>query len=167
MRSHQDQDIREVDLTDHRYKHGDASPTDTKPLYRVWANMKLRCYNVLGRDYPEYGGKGIRVYRQWLDYLIFREWAKGAGYVEGLVIFREDSTKDFNPDNCIWLTREEATTRINGRRRRFIWAEITSIRESNASMYSMAKVYGVTPNTIAKIIHFKTYQKEITDNGNM
>jgi hypothetical protein len=165
MRAQQYQDIHEPDLTDPRYKHGDAGKGTTASLYRVWANIKFRCYNKDGRDYPFYGGKGIRVHRPWLDYLVFRVWAKANGHQEGLVLFRTDRNKDFQPGNCVWMTKAKATTKINGRRRRFTWGQVTSIRESNASMNSLAKVYGVCLNTIAKIKNFKTYQEELTDNG--
>lgn len=37
----------------------------THPLYKVWQGMKKRCENPNGRQYPDYGARGIRVCERW------------------------------------------------------------------------------------------------------
>ena len=65
-----------------------------------------------------YGGKGIRVCQEWLDNPeLFEEWSLENGYEDNLTIDRIDSTKDYCPDNCRWVTLEDnakykSTTRV-------------------------------------------------------
>jgi hypothetical protein len=47
--------------------------------------MKQRCYYKKGISYPNYGGRGIEVCRDWKDsYIAFKDWAYNNGYIEGL-----------------------------------------------------------------------------------
>ena len=85
-----------------------CNPYGTKePLYSVWSGMKARCYNCNSDHYKFYGGKGISVCKAWLHYEPFRWWALEHGYSPGLSIDRIDSTKDYCPENCQWITLSE------------------------------------------------------------
>lgn len=84
--------------------HGESS---TK-LYKAWRNMKSRCLNRNSKDYPDYGGRGIRVCDDWSSsYESFRDWAVSHGYSEELSIDRIDVNGDYCPDNCRWATQEQ------------------------------------------------------------
>ena len=80
--------------------------------------MKTRCYDVNDKNYMTYGGKGIRICQEWLDNPeLFEEWSLENGYEDNLTIDRIDSTKDYCPDNCRWVTLEDnakykSTTRV-------------------------------------------------------
>jgi len=77
-------------------------------LHRIWAHMKSRCNNPKSHAYHHYGGRGIRVCKEWLEFfIIFRTWALANGYNNNLTIDRVDSNKGYNPNNCQWLTRAE------------------------------------------------------------
>ena len=106
-------------------------------LHKIWSNMKSRCYNPKRPDYSYYGGKGIKVCKEWLDsYIVFREWALNNGYKEDLTIDRIDSDKDYSPDNCRWANRLEQC--LNQKRtRRFTYKGETK----TASEWSV--IYGV------------------------
>ncbi|MFH1209218.1 MAG: hypothetical protein V1663_00300, partial [archaeon] len=56
-------------------KHGDNSTkSEYHKLYRLWLNIKDRCYNNKSKDYKYYGARGIRFYPAWKrDYLRFRK----------------------------------------------------------------------------------------------
>lgn len=85
-------------------------------LYGVYANIKYRCYNSNHHEFYNYGGKGIKMYSEWLDdhgFENFRNWAIATGYKEGLTIDRIDSDKDYEPSNCQWITRGANTTKSN------------------------------------------------------
>ncbi len=75
-------------------------------LYYIWRDMRRRCYSSKHNSYPWYGAKGIRVCEEWFgSFLAFRDWALSHGYQDNLTIDRVDSTKDYGPDNCQWMTQ--------------------------------------------------------------
>lgn len=77
-------------------------------LYRIWANMKTRCFNSeTGYKYSRYGGRGVTMCDEWLDFDSFCEWALSSGYAENLTIDRIDNSKGYAPGNCRWVTMAE------------------------------------------------------------
>ena len=99
-------------------RHGEAGKTK---LYSIWHNMLQRCNNPNGRAYKWYGGKGVKVYRDWYDYKKFADWAYSHGYIEQenvnrserLSIDRIDSNKDYCPQNCRWISVKENVSRAS------------------------------------------------------
>lgn len=73
-------------------------------LYKIWGNMKQRCYNPNASKYYLYGGSGVKVCNEWLDFMNFYEWSLANGYTDNLSIDRIDSSKDYEPSNCRWVT---------------------------------------------------------------
>jgi len=90
-------------------------------LYGIWRRMRQRCYNPKYKDYPLYGGIGIKVFEEWNLFTFFKDWAKDNGYgdsYEDQVLVRLDLTKDFTPDNCMWVTEKESTKYFVSRKNR-------------------------------------------------
>lgn len=106
-------------------------------LYRTWQGMKNRCYNPKCEYYPDYGGRGITVCKEWIDnFESFQEWALTNGYEESLTIDREDNNGIYEPSNCRWVTMKIQSN--NRRSNRYItvdnithtleeWADISGI----------------------------------------
>lgn len=89
-----------------RYSHGH---TGTR-LYQAYLNMKARCYYKGGREYGNYGGRGITVCDEWLGKngaKNFIDWAYLNGYSDTLTLDRIDVNKGYSPDNCRWITNKE------------------------------------------------------------
>lgn len=54
--------------------HGETVGGSITPLYRVWMQIKARCYNKNHDAYEDYGGRGIKMYKPWRDsYVTFAE----------------------------------------------------------------------------------------------
>lgn len=84
-----------------KFKHG---LTGTR-LYRIWKAMKRRCNNPNLEAYKNYGGRGIKVCKEWDVFSEFHNWAIRNGYSDDLTIDRIDNDDDYNPFNCRWVSR--------------------------------------------------------------
>lgn len=94
-------------------KQIDAQYNTHKRLYKVWVNMKQRCYNPKNDNYYLYGGRGITICEEWKnDFTAFQKWAYQNGYSEEktnkgmniLTIDRENTDGYYEPSNCRWVT---------------------------------------------------------------
>jgi hypothetical protein len=66
--------------------------------------MKSRCYNLNNPSYHRYGGRGISVCDDWLEFVSFRNWALANGYADNLSIDRINNDGNYSPINCQWIT---------------------------------------------------------------
>lgn len=90
-----------------RHRTVDSTRKRHYKLYLVWSGMKDRCRNKNCRAYVNYGGRGIQVCDEWSNFDNFVEWALANGYKEGLTIERVDVNGNYDPHNCIWITKGE------------------------------------------------------------
>ena len=96
----------------HSVTHGQNG----RPLYRVWAAMKSRCANPNVASFGRYGGRGISVCEEWLEYARFQVWADTNGYRSGLTLDRIDNDGNYEPGNCQWVSRSrQANNRTSSR----------------------------------------------------
>lgn len=84
-------------------------------LYGVRIKIISRCQNINDKDYKNYGGRGIKIYDEWLnDFMSFYNWAIENGYKEGLTIERIDVNGNYEPSNCTFI--ENKNQSLNWRR---------------------------------------------------
>lgn len=93
-----------------KYTHGGRHTR----MYRIWSNMKDRCLNPNNSAYANYGGKGVQIDSDWLEFAGFRSWADSSGYTDELTIERIDPQSDYTPGNCTWIPLgEQADNKTN------------------------------------------------------
>lgn len=109
-----------------------------KKIYAAYNDMRGRCYNKNRDRYKSYGGRGIRVCSFWLkSYKSFENWALKCGYEDGLTLDRIDVNKDYHPENCRWVTKEEQ----GFNKRNTLWIRY---KGQNESMAKLCKLHGVS-----------------------
>jgi len=121
-----------------RKTHGE---TDSR-LYRIWENMKKRCYNEKTPKFKNYGARGIKVCSKWRDsYQEFSDWARKNDYNDQLTIERVDVNGDYEPSNCKWIpSLVQAKNRTSNK-----WVLIDGVEYSP---YDLEKKYGIPVKTI-------------------
>lgn len=77
------------------------------PEYNSWSLMKDRCINPKNKRYKDYGGRGIRVCKRWLN--SFENFYEDMGDKPGndYSIDRINNDGNYEPSNCRWATKKE------------------------------------------------------------
>lgn len=98
--------------------HGEAKRGNWKKEFRVWVNIRQRCYNTNCKAYKNYGGRGIIVCERWM--ISFQDFLQDIGRAPSPdhSLERIDNDGNYEPGNCKWVTRKEQNN--NTRRNFFI-----------------------------------------------
>ena len=123
-------------------------------LYKIWEGMKSRCLNSNRKAYKNYGGRGITICNEWLEFIPFRDWALSNGYAEGLQIHRENDG-NYEPYSCRWVTNTE-----NARQKRKMKIKNIEIANEirglwntgNYTQKELAEKYSIDPSHVSRII---------------
>lgn len=100
--------------------------------YKTWDCMKQRCYNPNDNNYPNYGGRGIRICDRWLE--SFTNFYDDMGdRPKHKTIDRIDVDGNYEPGNCKWATPKEQcnntrnTVRFDDNTPVSVWADENNI----------------------------------------
>ena len=134
-------------------------------LYRIWRDMRQRCYYRKSVSYKYYGAKGIKVCEEWRNsFEAFRNWAMANGYRDDLTIDRIDPEGDYTSENRHWITKSENIAKANSNRRNS-WAKLTPddvrwVRQMAGIVpqNEMARRFGVARSSIWQVISGKSYK---------
>lgn len=97
--------------------------------------MKQRCLNPNNKKYPIYGGRGIKVCKEWLKFENFRDDMFNTYFMHAS-IERINNNGNYEQKNCKWITlKEQAKNRndnhyysFNGKRMYITeWAKMYNI----------------------------------------
>ena len=121
----------------------------------AWREMVDRCINPLNKDYNSYGGRGITVCAQWrFSFSTFLQDMGERPY--GMTIERVDNNGNYEPSNCIWISRKEQSR--NRRTTKFFTHNGITL-----SMKEWAKeLYIPYPTLVSRIAVGLTFEKAIT-----
>lgn len=127
-------------------------------IYTCWHSMKERCFNKSRPNYRLWGGKGVKICDEWLDFNNFMQWSLANGYNDLLQLDRIDNDGDYCPENCRWTT-----TRINSQNRSFIKMSVDKAKyarklvKDGMTHAAVAKVFNVNQSTITRIVNKLTW----------
>lgn len=75
-------------------------------IYRIWNQIKMRCWNPNVKRYNDYGGRWITYDPRWEKFENFYEDMK-EWYSDNLTIDRKENDWNYCKDNCRWATYKE------------------------------------------------------------
>lgn len=119
-------------------KHGESKC----PTRKTWLDMKKRCLNIKISDYSDYGGRGIKVCDEWMEYENFKR-DMGVKPSNQHSIERIDVNGDYCPSNCIWELKSKQSR--NTRRNVFI-----PFNGKQILQIDLARLLNVSQTTIRK-----------------
>lgn len=121
-----------------------------KHLYFTWRDMRQRCLFPHHPSYPNYGGRGIHVCKEWENsYPAFQTWALQNGWEprthSSLTLDRIDNDGPYSPDNCRFTDR---WTQANNRRK----TTYLTLDGRTMSLSAWSKVTGICQSTLYRRI---------------
>lgn len=124
-----------------KFQPGNHPPGREKSAWRV---MRRRCLDPNFKDFPRYGGAGIRVCPQWIASFPQFLADVGTSPTREHWLCRLDTLGHYMPDNVIWSTRDEQQ-----RRRQF--CQIVTIKGKAMTAAEAGRLEGMpTRNTVIR-----------------
>lgn len=92
-------------------------------IYRIWSKIKDRCLNPNSKRYPDYGGRGISMFEEWVyapeGFIKFRNYMGQRPSKKHSIDRYPNNDGNYEPGNIRWATAAE---QCRGRRSN-VWIE--------------------------------------------
>jgi hypothetical protein len=113
------------------------------PEYAIWEAMIQRCVNPANKNYPRYGGRGIRVCERWAkSFLAFIEDV-GRRPSDEFTIERKNTNGNYEPGNVRWATFSEQNRNLRTNR-------VLRWKGRDWIIRDLARAYDMAPCTLHK-----------------
>ena len=122
-------------------------------FYSIWAHIKTRILNENCHCYSDYGGRGLRIDENWLEFEHFyndmhnsyKEHTK-KHCEKNTTIDRINNDKGYFPKNCRWATQKQ---QVNNRRNTLYF----TIKGERMTASQIANKYDLTHSTVSHRIN--------------
>ena len=120
-------------------------PISNTPEYKALAKMKERCFNPSCKEFPNYGGRGITICKEWLDdpRNFINDMGEKPNPKRNYSIERINNEKGYYKENCKWANKKEQARN----RRSNVWLEYNGTK---MLLCDWAKALGVNQTTLGK-----------------
>lgn len=114
------------------------------PAYRNWIHAKMRCENPADDNYPQYGGRGIKVC--WPTFEAFWE-DMGSTWSKGLTLDRYPNIDgNYEAGNCRWANaKQQANNKRNN--------VIIPTPEGPMNLTQACERFGIKHNTLSRRVY--------------
>jgi len=118
------------------------------PTYATWYTMHRRCSEAKFKDFPFYGGRGIKVCERWNS---FENFLADMGMrPPGQTLDRKNNDGNYEPGNCQWATHRIQMN--NTRRNRYL-----TYAGKTMSLSEWAREVGISPQCLGarlRLLHW-------------
>lgn len=139
------------------YKHGMYQ----SQVYKAWQGIKERCFRENLHNFSDYGGRGIKMYSDWVDsFESFYEYI-GDPPEPNMSIERLNLNKHYFPENIVWAT--QAIQNRNRRMFKINKSGVTgvSVKQRNGISYYTAIWRGLDSKEYRKCFSGRRYGDEL------
>lgn len=144
------------------FKHGHCFNGKHSRIYQIHRDMLNRCKNSNLRQYKDWGGRGITICDEWLNFNTFHEWAMSHGYNDTLQIDRINNNGNYCPENCRFVDRQ--TNVQNSRCTTLTKTKVIAMRKLRKRGYTykqIGKYFKIYPGTAHSVINGKTWSNVV------
>lgn len=125
-------------------KHGNSA----HPLYKIWTSINYRCNNSNCKDYPNYGGRGIKNLFESFEDFCASMGKRPCGYT----VERLDVNGHYGPGNCIWIPNSQQSQNRRCNITEEKKQEVVRLAKEISNRTKIAQLTGVGRTSVDRIL---------------
>lgn len=124
-------------------------------IYYVYHDMLRRCNTPHRQSWGRYGGRGIKVCKEWLTFEGFYADMGDPPNTREFTLERKNLNRGYSKSNCVWAKRTRQNR--NHTMCKLDWHKVDAIRQlyryGGMSMKALGDRYGVNASNVHRIVH--------------
>lgn len=116
-----------------------------EPLRIRWQKMRQRCLDPNCKEFPNYGGRGITITKEWDSFEGFKN-DMGSSFRQELTLDRIDNNKGYSKQNCRWV---DMTAQANNKRNN----NLIEYHGLTKTIPQWARIIGIKRSTLAQRLY--------------